>query len=175
MKTRFPRKLRRRWLLVLVPVLAAGAWYTLGAVTYATSLRLYTIPSGSMSPTLAPGDKVCAELAPRTPPKRGEIWIFNSPTGSAFVKRVIGLPGETVAVAGGKVTINGRPLDEPYLSGTPSYTMPPIQLAADEYIMLGDSRNASNDSHVLGPVPARELIGRALYRYWPTTRLGGLK
>src|SRR5262245_40514828 len=134
-----PRK-RRLWLLAL-PVLAAGAWFALNAVSYATSLRLSSIPSRSTSPTLKPGDKACIELITRARPKRGEIWVFTSPVGSAFVKRVIGLPGETVEVVAGKVKVDGRPLDEPYLTRTPTYAMPPARLGAGEYFMLGDNRN----------------------------------
>lgn len=164
---------RRRWLLLL-PFLAVGSWGVSHTVGYATSLRLYSIPSGSMSPTLKAGDRVCVETTSQARPKRGEIWVFTSPRGSAFVKRIVGLPGETIEVAAGRVRIDGEPLEELYLASVPSYTMPPVHLAAGEYFLLGDNRNASNDSHVLGPVPEDKFLGRVRYRYWPTRRLRDL-
>lgn len=165
---------RRRWLIVLAVLGGlACAWYGSGAVSYATSLRLYMVPSASMAPTLMPGDRIAVETLPPSRPARGELWIFNSPRGPLFVKRVVGLPGETIEVAAGKVKIDGKPLDEPYLTSPTSYTLAPVHLAADEYFMLGDSRAVSNDSHLIGPVPRSEFIGRVRYRVWPTQRMTG--
>ena len=167
-------RIRRFWPLAL-PCLMAGAWMAWSAVAYATSLRVYAIPSGSMSPTITAGDRVCVDTSRRTPPRRGEVWVVAMPTGSLFIKRVVGLPGETVAVTGGQVVIDGRPLAEPYLAGPIGYTMRAVRIGPDEYFVLGDNRNTSQDSHVFGPVAARQFIGRVLYRYWPMGRLGGLR
>jgi signal peptidase I len=155
--------------------LTAAGWLALHAVTFATSLRVYVIPSSSMAPALAPGDRIAVDVRPGSLPKRGEIWVFTMPSGSTGLKRVVGLPGETVEVAGGRVLVDGAPLDEPYLSGPIAYTMPPVRLGPGEFFVLGDNRNNSHDSHAWGPLAARRLIGRAEYRYWPATRLGGLK
>jgi len=165
---------RRLWLL-LVPLLAIGGWFAVSAVSYGTSLRLYSIPSASMAPTLAIGDRVAVETGRRSLPRRGEVWVFNSPGGGlTFVKRVVGLPGETVQVEDGRVTIDGVPLSEPYLSGPISYTMPPRRLSPGRLLHAGRQPHAQHDSHVWGPVPERELIGRVRYRYWPRARLGSL-
>src|SRR4051794_16019464 len=120
---------RKAWLL-LVPFLAAGSWFSWNAATYATSLRVYFVPTKSMSPALAPGDRILADTRRSTPPKRGEIWVFNMPRGGIGVKRVVGLPGETLEVAGGRVLIDGQPLAEPYLAVPMTYTMPAVKLRA---------------------------------------------
>lgn len=161
--------------LVVVPLLTAGAWLALEVVSYAAFLRAYAIPSGSMAPALRPGDRIVVEVRPKSAPKRGEVWVFTAPTGATAVKRVVGLPGETVEVAGGRVVVDGRPLTEPYLAGPTPYPLPPLWLGPDEYFLLGDSRGTSFDSHVWGPLDRRRLVGRADYRYWPAARAGVIK
>jgi signal peptidase I len=139
--------------------------------------RYYAIPTNSMAPTLRAGDRVRVEQGHLLePPRRGEVWIFRGPPPAAtiIVKRVIGLPGETVEVRGGQVRIDGKPLAEPYLTASPSYTMAPRQLGPDEYLMLGDNRNNSADSHIWGPVPRDRFLGQVRMRYWPPKRVGGL-
>lgn len=112
----------------------------------------------------------------RRGPARGEIVIFHAPppNNSDFIKRVVGLPGETIMVAGGSVYINGRLLAEAYLpiglttteksflrEGVP-YTIP-----AGYYMAFGDNRNYSSDSREWGPIAQKEFVGRAFFRYWP--------
>ena len=163
----------RLGLLGLLVVAAIGLGWTL--VSRAASIRMYVIPSTSMGPTILPGDRVTVDMSRTTLPRRGEIWLFAMPsTGlgqpTEAIKRVIGLPNETIAVAGGKVFIDGQPLPEPYLAAPITYTMAPLTLGPAEYFMLGDSRNTSADSHVWGPLPHDRLRGRALYRVWPLSR-----
>lgn len=168
---------RRGWIFWIGVVCAA--WMFGSAAFVATSVRAFSIPTGSMAPTLKPGDRVGVDVHPSGRPKRGEVWVFSMPpwagaTGSVAVKRVIGLPGETIEVTGGKVLIDGRPLDEPYLTAPTGYSVSPITLGPDLYFMLGDSRGASHDSHVWGPLPVEYLIGPVKLRYWPLKRFGGL-
>ncbi len=92
---------------------------------------------------------------------------------SAAIKRVLGLPGETLEVKGGRLFVNDRPVSEPYLSTPMTYTMAPLTLGADEYFLLGDNRNVSLDSHIWGPVPGDHLLGPLKMRAWPIVRLGG--
>jgi signal peptidase I len=171
-----PRKRRnRRVWLALIPLLSAILWYGTRAAGYVANLRAFTIPPGSnsMAPAILPGDHVAVDMRGGTP-KRGEIWVFSGLNKTTMIKRIIGLPGESVEVAGGKVLINGEPLPEPYLSVPMNYTMPPTQLGPDEYFVLGDSRNVSFDSHNWGPLPRSGLIGRAEHRIWPKSRIGPL-
>ena len=168
---------RRRWKRALwlpVPLLGLTCWYGSNSVAYVANLRLYTIPTASMAPALAPGDRISVDSRGGVP-KRGEIWVFSMPNGTTLVKRVIGLPGETIEVTGGRVLIDDGPIAEPYVVVPMTYAMPPVRLGADEYFMLGDRRNGSNDSHVWGPLPKDRLVGRAEYRYWPRSRIGGIK
>ncbi len=168
---------RQRWkraLLLLIPLLGVTSWLGSSSVAYVANLRLYQIPTASMAPALAPGDRISVNRRSGTP-KRGEIWVFSMPNGSHLVKRVVGLPGETVEVAGGRVLIDGAPIAEPYVTAPTTYAMPPVRLGPDEYFMLGDRRNGSNDSHVWGPLPRDRLIGRAEYRYWPKSRIGAIQ
>jgi signal peptidase I len=155
-----------------------GLWLLWSAASLAVSTRAYSIPTNSMAPALKAGDRVGVDVG-LARPKRGEVWVFRMPRASGLVgsqgaKRVVGLPGETVEVASGKVVVNGRALDEPYLAAPPNYTTAPLTLGPDEYFMLGDNRNTSLDSHVWGPLRADHLVGRVKVRLWPLRRIGGL-
>lgn len=141
------------------------------------------IPSSSMEPTLEINDRLIIEKISyrfRTP-QRGDVVVF-SPTDKlreqnfkdAFIKRVIGLPGETVQVKGGKVYINGTALREKYIEESPEYKYGPVTVPTDQYLVLGDNRNNSYDSHYWGFVPRKNLIGRAVVRFWPLDRLGSI-
>lgn len=105
-------------------------------------------------------------------PRRGEIVVFHPPRSPelVFIKRVIGLPGDTVEVRGAQVLVNGEPLSEPYLLEPVRYTMPPRVVPAGQYFVLGDNRNRSTDSHrweEVGPIPAANIIGKASLALWP--------
>ena len=106
-------------------------------------------------------------------PKRGEVVVFRSPRDADrdFVKRVIGLPGDTVEMVNGTVYINGLQLLEPYIIKNDNTTMGPVEIEPGTLFVLGDNRGASNDSRSWGPVPAENLIGRAWVRFWPLQQL----
>jgi signal peptidase I len=143
------------------------------AVNFATGR--FRVEGDSMQPTLHPDqyvliDKVSYRL---NPPQRGDVVVFRYPLDPTrdFIKRVIGLPGETVAVANGVVTVNGQPLDEPYIAAPPNYVNN-WSLGPDQYFVLGDNRNSSSDSHSWGPLERGHLIGKAVFVYWPPTNWG---
>jgi signal peptidase I len=164
---------------VALALILIGGVATRRTLAQLTGARAYLVPTASMAPTLRPGDRLEADDAGGADPKRGQVWVLQGPAkvfpgGGTLVKRVVGLPGETVEVASGRVLIDGRPLAEPYLAAPPSYTMPPRTLGLDEYFVLGDNRNASNDSHLWGPAPRSSFLGRARLRFWPPSRFGGL-
>ncbi|NLV74104.1 MAG: signal peptidase I [Chloroflexi bacterium] len=107
-------------------------------------------------------------------PIRGDIVVINPPQRGSepLIKRVVGLPGETISIHDGQVYINDQPLDEPYLSQPTNGSMPP-QLVPEGYVfVMGDNRGASNDSRAFGPVAQHEVIGRAWLRYWPLNAAG---
>ena len=106
---------------------------------------------------------------PLQPPERGDVAIFRYPEDPSldFVKRVIGLPGDTVAIDHGQVFVNGVALDEPYLTQVDYRDMEPRLIPGGSYFVLGDNRRRSDDSRDWGNVPAENFVGRAWVIYWP--------
>lgn len=154
----------------------------LGIRTFVAEARY--IPSGSMLPTLEINDRLVVEkISYRfNPPQRGDIVVFWPPEAlfpagerrDAFIKRVIGLPGDTIEITEGTVFVNGEPLEEDYIQAPPDYTWGPETVPDESYLVLGDNRNSSYDSHSWGYVPRDNIIGRAVVRFWPPNRIGGL-
>jgi signal peptidase I len=102
---------------------------------------------------------------------------YNSPACDAFIKRIIGMPGDQVAVQGGKVFINGQPLKESYVPPDyrARYAFRPTTVPAGHYLVLGDNRNNSFDGHFWGFVPRDQILGKAMVRFWPFNRLGAIQ
>lgn len=153
----------------------------LGIRTFVAEARW--IPSGSMEPTLQIDDRLIVDKVGYHfhSPQRGDIVVF-SPTDTlkeqkfkdAFIKRVIGLPGDRVEVKGGKVYVNNVALREKYIRDQPQYQWGPVTVPNNSYLVLGDNRNNSYDSHYWGFVPRDRIIGRAIVRFWPPNRIGEL-
>jgi signal peptidase I len=151
------------------------------------------IPTSSMIPTLAEDDKIIVDKISLNwrEIERGDIVTFFPPDAPGtrpnnkkvrFIKRAIGLPGETVEVhKGDGVYINGEKLIEPYVRNyphpdcLPNYNWGPIDVPEGHYVLLGDNRGGSQDSHVWGFVPEDNIIGRAIFRYWPLLRIGSIE
>ncbi len=154
----------------------------------------YRIPSSSMEPTLhcaRPGAGCEAHFSDRVladrliyhfrGPHRGEVVVFTTPplakircgAGGTFVKRVIGLPGETWAERNGAVYIDGKRLKEPYIKfdRRDFQTHVPVKIPPRSYFMMGDNRAQSCDSRVWGTVPRNNVIGEVFLTYWPPQRI----
>ncbi|MGC7846696.1 signal peptidase I [Desulforudis sp. 1088] len=152
------------------------------AVVLAVIIRLFIfqpffIPSGSMEPTLMTGDRIIVSKFSYhfSEPKRGDVIVFKYPKDPkrAFVKRVIGLPGETVQLKDSKLIVNGRVVTEDYLPpGLEFSDFGPQTVPRDMLFVLGDNRNNSDDSRVWGYLPRGNLIGKAVFVYWPLTQIG---
>jgi signal peptidase I len=101
------------------------------------------------------------------------FWFPGDPTKS-FIKRIIGLPGDTVEVRGGAVYVNGRLLAEPYVPEEyrDRNSVGPVRVPEGQFFVLGDHRSSSNDSRNWGPVPKESIYGKAVFAYWPLDRLG---
>jgi signal peptidase I len=186
------RPLRR----ALVDMVQTGAEVLLLFLICSALLGGFEIHQNSMEPTFHEGQRVIvsklngvlpgwlvstahAADGDRSTPfglHRGEIVVFESLTSAdeTLIKRVIGLPGDTVEIRNGAVYMNGLPLDEPYVYGQLSECIrvcEPITLAPNSYFVMGDNRVVSLDSRSFGPVPAEKIVGKVLLRYWPFDKL----
>ncbi|MBR8829554.1 MAG: signal peptidase I [Gomphosphaeria aponina SAG 52.96 = DSM 107014] len=176
-----PQNQEENTLLEIVKTVATAAVLAFGIRTFVAEARY--IPSSSMEPTLEINDRLIIEKVTYhfKEPQRGDVVVFE-PTETlreqnftdAFIKRVIGLPGDTVEVKGGRVYINDQPLGEKYIEEEPNYDYGPVTVPNDQYLVLGDNRNNSYDSHYWGFVPQENLIGKAMVRFWPLNRFGSL-
>jgi len=166
-----------------VKTIALSIVFALGTRAYIAEARLI-YPTGSMEPTLEINDRVIIEKVSYRfdQPKRGDIVVFAPPQvleeqnfRGDLIKRVIGLPGDFVEVKDGKVFVNGKVLSENYTKEAANYELNLVKVPQDRYLVLGDNRNNSSDSHVWGFVPREKIIGRAVVRYWPPNRAGRIE
>jgi signal peptidase I len=143
--------------------------------------QAFYIPSESMEPTLKPNDRVLVnKLSYKLHAiHRGDIVVFKRPPSEAgdptikdLIKRVIGLPGDTIEERGGEVFINGQELKEPYLpAGTVTTTLPLQTVGPKQYFVMGDNRTNSKDSRFIGTIPRSLIVGRAFIRVWPLSKI----
>ncbi len=181
-----------RWIIELVVVVAVAV--VIAVVLRTFVVATYSIPSGSMEPTLQIGDRIVVDKLSYHlhGVDRSNIIVFSTPTTencagppvADLVKRVIGLPGETISLSGGRVYINGHVLPEPWLpQATRTETFPgptdqsfslhhPYRIPADEVYVMGDNRTESCDSRYWGPVNESTIVGKVDVRIWPPSRLG---
>ena len=145
--------------------------------------QAFFIPSASMDPTLKVHDRVLVNKLSYHlhSVHRGDIVVFKAPAEERtaeikdLVKRVIGLPGDTLEARSGRIFVDDHLLKEPYLpKGTITDNLPRQVIPADSYFMMGDNRTQSSDSRVFGPIKRGTIIGRAFVKMWPFTRLGFL-
>lgn len=147
------------------------------AVINAISARI-RVDGFSMEPTLKTGEFVIVnKLAYKLGnPKLGDVIVFHYPRDpeQEYIKRVIGVPGDNIRVENGLVYLNGIALNEPYIAAAPAYQNNWI-VPENSLFVLGDNRNNSSDSHNWGPVPMENVIGKAIFVYWPPEKWGAIE
>jgi signal peptidase I len=140
------------------------------------ALQNFKVDGYSMSPTFHSGEYVLVDKFEYwfRDPQRGDVVVFHAVPArepdSDFIKRIVGLPGDRIAIYDHAVFVNGRRLPEPYIHDPPAYTFSPVTVPPNEYFVLGDNRNNSFDSSrwTATPFLARKyIIGKALVAYWP--------
>ncbi|GAV23607.1 signal peptidase I [Carboxydothermus pertinax] len=175
---------RFSWKNEIKEFISAAIWAVILAFIIKTFIfQLTVVPSGSMIPTILPNDRVVVLKFwyKINPLERGQIVVFDPPIDSSypFIKRVIGLPGDTVEIKNNSVYINGKPLKETYL---PKYTKTVphekgtlFKVPKDSIFVMGDNRQGSYDSRDWGFVPLKNIKGRAVLTYWPLNRVKVLR
>ena len=124
------------------------------------------IAGESMTPAYRDGSVNCINRLAyrRHPPQRGDVVaVRTAGIHNMYFMRVIGQPGETVAIENGIVQINGQPLDEPYVKAREAWQLPPRKLEADEYFVIGDNRGMSQERHTFGVAEAKRIVGKVLW------------
>jgi signal peptidase I len=162
-------------------------WVVLALVLRWAVIEPRWIPSGSMLPTLQLEDRVLVEklrVRLHRPLPTGTVVVFHPPpqlqeagygAETALIKRLVGLPGDRIAVRNGELWRNGRVVEPDWRAEPMGYELPELTVPPGELLVLGDNRNASLDSHLWGTLPERQLIGTAVLRYWPLSRFGAIR
>src|SRR3989344_5464651 len=164
----------------LEPVVLAFAIFMM---VYLFLFQPHKVDGRSMYPNLHDREYLLTDKITyrRHAPERGDVVVFHAPPpyNSDFIKRIVGLPGETIVVQGGYVFIDGKKLEELYLPG--DYTTAekaflregvPYKIPTGYFIVLGDNRDFSSDSREWGPIAENAIVGKATFRYWPLSTIG---
>lgn len=144
------------------------------------------IPSLSMYPTFKVGDQLAVEKVSKyfRPYQKTDVVVFRAPEAFAdyiddpakanedLIKRVMAVAGDTLEVRKGETFVNGVKAEEQFINGKPNYDFGPVTVPDGCVLVLGDNRNASLDSHIWGFLPIENIIGRAIFKYWPFTHAG---
>ena len=178
-KPRSPGRVVGEWVIVIVLALLAA--FVIRTFVFQT----FYIPSGSMEPTLQVGDRIIVSKLSYDihSPARGDIVVFRAPPREAFVcadpsikdlvKRIIGLPGETISSDGNTILINNKPIAQPWFPSVPlGPAIVPTKIPAGSYFVMGDNRTNSCDSRSWGTLPSTNIIGHVIFRIWPLSQIG---
>ncbi|MDZ4654579.1 MAG: signal peptidase I [Coriobacteriia bacterium] len=168
-----------RWAGELLLMVGLAFVFAMGIRTYV--VMPYTIPTGSMIPTIEIGDRVLANkfIYRFQDPTSGDIVVFDDPTGTAdnLIKRVIAVGGQEVDVHDGRVYVDSVPVEEPYTHGAITEigdVLLPLVIPEDHIWVMGDNRTNSTDSRFFGPQPMANVYGKAFLRVWPLSRIAPL-
>jgi len=184
-----PEKSRNRFRTTVEWLLVIGGALLVALLVRTFFIQAFWIPSDSMEPTLHKGDRVLVnKLSYKLHDvHRGDVIVFKRPDAARsanpdddiedLIKRVIGLPGDTIETVDGVININGDPLPEPYLPEGTRSDSPPVErqvVPEGHYFVMGDNRGNSQDSRYFGPIEEGLIVGRAFVRIYPLGDIGGL-
>jgi signal peptidase I len=167
-----------RWVVEVVVIVAAA--FVLALLVQQFIVKPFAIPSPSMEPTLVEGDRVLVNrlIYHFRSPEKGDVIVFHPPDrpgSDPFIKRVVAVSGDTVALRDGVLWVNGVAQDEPYIKEYPIVDEFPETRIEPGYVwVMGDNRNNSGDSRVFGPVRKEAIMGEAFAVYWPLGHISGL-
>jgi len=169
-----PQILRVLW--EVIHDLSVAALFCFFLITFVA--QAFRVQGTSMEPLLGDNERIVVnKLAYRLQPiERGDVVVFWYPRDPAvsFIKRVVGLPGETIELRRGVVYVDGRRVDESFIprSYRDRDSLGPVEIPSGHYYVMGDHRSSSNDSRNWGEVPEKYIYGKAFFRFWPLSRLG---
>lgn len=176
---RKPEKSTVRYVLELIEIVIIAFALSWVIRTYVLEARV--IPTGSMLPTIQLQDRVMVDkffFKYFGQLRSGDVIVFRPPTSAHstddFIKRLIGLPGDTVEIRNRTTYINGQPQYEPYILDRPIKNVDPVKVPEGSVFVMGDNRNNSADSREWGFLPIENISGKTLFRYWPFERFGPL-
>lgn len=175
------QKLKQYFKYIVLNILAA-AIVSILLINYVASA--YRIRGHSMNSVLRDQERIIISKISLTlgDIHRFDIVVLSKPNepDKSIIKRIIGLPGETIEIKKGDVYINNKKLKQPFLKRKKNFTyrvdtMRPLVIPEDHYFVMGDNRTVSQDSRYFGPVPRKYIYGKTLFRYWPLSRMGKIK
>lgn len=175
MKTPGPSVFRRVQDLAVAAVRDLGLSMVIAFLIVVFLFQPVKVEGTSMMPSIADQQRIFVDKfffqAGISEIHHGDVVVFWFPRDQriSYIKRVIGIPGDTVAIRNGQVRLNGKSIDEPYVPAEfrDEAEMPEVRLLDEEYFVMGDHRNSSNDSRSWGPVPRQYIYGKAVFTYWP--------
>ncbi len=174
----FPKSILKHWLFDWTETIIVA--FVLALIIRAFFLQVFWIPSSSMEPTLDIQDRIVVNKVVYhfREPRRQEIVVFRQASQQEkepkkdLIKRVMGLPGETLEIKDGIVYINGKEIEEDHPLNRDFSNFGPVDIPRDSYFVLGDNRPASADSRYWGFLPGKNIIGPAFIRIWPFSKVG---
>lgn len=185
-KVSLPRKIFHFFLDIVETIVVALSFFV---IIYLFLVQPHQVNGNSMWPSFYDGEYLLTDKFSYriNDPERGDVIIFHAPSGANcpkqlqcdFVKRIIGLPNEEIEIKQGKLFINGSAITEYYLPEKETILAQQkitdefhLNLSEEEYFVMGDNRSHSSDSRAWGPVPKKNIVGKAWIRYWPPQRIG---
>lgn len=162
--------------LVLAIVLILSALFIFSVGYFRVMYKPFKIALNAMAPTLSPEDRIVTRIMTNDSAiKRGDIIVFISDEKRNLIKRVVGLPGETIELKEGKLFIDQKEIKEDYIKFKDIIGSGPEKIKDGQFFVLGDNRSNSRDSRIFGPIKKGDIVGKVIFRYYPFDSLGTLQ